>query len=170
MDTLANTHQHTLLRSASLASLRAKWHPSTCRRSNGVASTTLARTVSLQLLLPFRVPSRFLRINVSGIPRLFRVNASADMIDLVRHVPGRLPVSPVFLYSLAAALPPSVVGFTFTVMWDGVQALEAKAAGKADAPSEAETKSLVAKWTSQNYVRSAIVGSAAVLSAVAFFA
>lgn len=96
-----------------------------------------------------------------------RLNRFANIRDIVRHAQGRLPIPPVVLYSLAAVLPPSVVGFTFTVMWNGVQALEAKAAEKADAPSEAETKSLVAKWKVQNYVRSAIVGSAAVLGAVA---
>lgn len=89
------------------------------------------------------------------------------VMTLDRHAPGRFSIPPFALWGLAAALPPCVVGFTFTVMWSGVQALEAKAAGKADAPSDAESKELVAKWSLQNYVRSAIVGSAAVLGAVA---
>lgn len=58
------------------------------------------------------------------------------------------------------------MGYTLTVMWDGVKALEAKAAGQADAPSDEESQALVQTWSRQNYVRSAIVGSAAVLGVV----
>ncbi|KAF2174186.1 hypothetical protein M409DRAFT_16457 [Zasmidium cellare ATCC 36951] len=113
--------------------------------------------------------SRIYHIGKDSVPP-FAIALSGSFAFLAyhfRHAQGRFPIPPVVLYSLAAVLPPSVVGFTFTVMWNGVQALEAKAAGNADAPSEAETKSLVAKWKVQNYVRSAIVGSAAVLGAVA---
>lgn len=88
----------------------------------------------------------------------------------VRGVPGRLPVSPSMLYLSAALLAPSIAPYTWIVMWSGVQKLEAKAEESANAPGEGEIKALVQEWKMQNYQRAVIVGSSAVLSAVAMLA
>ncbi|CAK4033192.1 hypothetical protein SEPMUDRAFT_45218 [Lecanosticta acicola] len=80
---------------------------------------------------------------------------------------GRFGVSPAALYASAAVLAPCVAPYTFTVMWSGVQALEAKAAGAGNAPSDAKTKDLVKVWSGQNLNRALIVLAAAALSAVA---
>lgn len=52
-------------------------------------------------------------------------------------------------------------------MWPGIMAIESKAHGHAGAPIDGEIVGLIARWSAQNVQRAAIVGSAAVLSAVA---
>ncbi|KAF7190822.1 hypothetical protein HII31_07981 [Pseudocercospora fuligena] len=48
--------------------------------------------------------------------------------------------------------------------------LEAKADGKGDAPSDAETKKLIKTWAGQNEIRALLTGISATLSAVAIYA
>lgn len=55
-------------------------------------------------------------------------------------------------------------------MWDGVTALEAKANGETKAPSDAEIKGLVEKWSSQNVVRALMVATSALLGGAAILA
>ena len=86
---------------------------------------------------------------------------------LARKLDGRFGVSPTTLYTSAAVLAPCVAPYTFAVMWNGVQALEAKATGASDAPSATESEALVKTWSKQNLHRALIVGTAALLSAVA---
>ena len=87
-----------------------------------------------------------------------------------RYVKGALPVSPFVLYSAAAFIAPCIVPYTFTVMSPTINALVAKAEGKADAPSDSNTKALLEKWRGQNLIRASIAGSAAVLGAAAILA
>lgn len=80
---------------------------------------------------------------------------------------GHLPISHFALYSAAAIVAPCIVPYTRAVMWPTITAIVAKAEGKADAPSEAETKALVEKWSGQNMHRAYIVGTATLLGAAA---
>ncbi|EXJ89642.1 hypothetical protein A1O3_02709 [Capronia epimyces CBS 606.96] len=87
-----------------------------------------------------------------------------------RHIKGSLPVTPSFLYAAAAIIAPCIVPYTLTIMAPTISAIVSKAQGKANAPSEAETKALLEKWRGQNMQRAYITGTAAVLSAIAILA
>ena len=52
-------------------------------------------------------------------------------------------------------------------MWRGIKAICARANGDANAPSEAETKALIERWSAQNMWRAYITGVATVLGTVA---
>lgn len=93
-----------------------------------------------------------------------------DLLVAARNIAGRLPISPSGLYIAAAIVAPCIVPYTGTVMWPTITAIEAKAEGNARAPSEAETKALIEKWSGQNMHRAYIVGTATVLSIVAMLA
>lgn len=71
------------------------------------------------------------------------------------------------LFTLAATLPLCFPIYTRLFMWDGIQALEAAAAGTAGAPSGAQIKSLIATWDSQNVNRALMAATAAICGAVA---
>jgi hypothetical protein len=51
-----------------------------------------------------------------------------------------------------------------------INALVAKATGKADAPSDDNTKALLEKWRGQNLIRAFIAGSATILGGAAILA
>lgn len=87
------------------------------------------------------------------------------MLD--RNTRSDLPVSKSLLYGTAAAIAPCIVPFTQIIMWSGIMAIESKAHGHAGAPADGEVINLIARWSAQNVQRAAIVGSAAVLSAIA---
>ncbi|KAK4613268.1 hypothetical protein CLAFUW4_09698 [Fulvia fulva] len=72
-----------------------------------------------------------------------------------------------YLYGAAAILPLTIPAFTGVVMWSGIKALEAAANGSPSAPSDAEVKSLLAKWSTQNLGRAILAGAAAALGATA---
>lgn len=55
-------------------------------------------------------------------------------------------------------------------MMPGVKALESKASGDVQAPSDAETKALVQKWSGQNLHRALMVAASALLGGAAILA
>lgn len=93
-----------------------------------------------------------------------------DLCLVARNMKGHLPISCFALYSAAAIVAPSIVPYTLTVMWPTILAIAAKAEGKTDAPSEAETKALIKKWSGQNMHRAYMVGTATLMGAVAMLA
>lgn len=88
-----------------------------------------------------------------------------------RGIAGRFPISPSVLYATAAVITPSIVPYTIAVMGPTtLTPLEARAAGASGAPGDQETLDLIKKWSGQNTVRAGMVGSAAVMSALAILA
>lgn len=87
-----------------------------------------------------------------------------------RKIKGRLPVSATVLYGAAALIAPSIVPYTLTVMSATITTIQAKAEGRANAPSDSETRALVEKWSGQNLHRAYIAGTASILSAIAMLA
>lgn len=93
------------------------------------------------------------------------------MTKIARNIKtSRLPISAFALYGAAAAVAPCIVPYTMTVMWPTIQAIVAKAEGKAGAPSDTETKALIEKWSGQNMHRAYIAGSSALLGLLAMLA
>lgn len=90
-----------------------------------------------------------------------------DLGFIARNSRSPFPVSPFVLYSVAAFMAPCIVPYTLTVMNPTISAIGAKAKGKANAPSDSETKALLEKWRSQNLTRAYITGTAAVLGSAA---
>lgn len=93
-----------------------------------------------------------------------------DFWAAARKTKGRLPVSATVLYAAAAVVAPCIVPYTGIVMRPTIAAIVAKAQGRANAPSDSETRALVEKWSGQNMHRAYVVGTAAVLSAIAMLA
>ncbi|KJX93997.1 hypothetical protein TI39_contig4228g00007 [Zymoseptoria brevis] len=70
---------------------------------------------------------------------------------------GTFPVTPSALYAAAALIAPTIIPYTLTVMNSSVTALETRGEGTADAPSDAETKAWVEKWSRMNLHRALLV-------------
>lgn len=92
-------------------------------------------------------------------------------ITTARGIAGRYPISPSVLYATAAVIAPSIVPYTIAVMGPTtLTPLEARATGASGAPGDQETLDLIKKWSGQNTVRAGMVGTAAVMSALAILA
>lgn len=113
---------------------------------------------------------RLLVILLSAQSRLTTHEHAIDDQLVARGIPGRFSVSPSSLYLAAALVAPSIVPYTRMIMWNTVTALEAKATGATMEPTDADTKSLIEKWSRQSFNRALMIATSALLGGAAILA